>query len=76
MIYHQIRFSVKLDTPRDRVEAALELMRRLGRELDVVELPNYSPRRTWHRGRYRITSAVISEPMSAPTAAPAPARVA
>jgi Stress responsive A/B Barrel Domain len=37
MIYHQVRMSVKPDAPEDQVAAALELMRRLGRELDVVE---------------------------------------
>jgi hypothetical protein len=37
MIYHQIRISMKPDAPKDQVEYALELLRRLGRELDVVE---------------------------------------
>jgi Stress responsive A/B Barrel Domain len=37
MIYHQIRISMKPDAPKDQVEHALELLRRLGRELDVVE---------------------------------------
>ena len=37
MIYHQIRISMKPDAPKDQVENALELLRRLGRELDVVE---------------------------------------
>jgi hypothetical protein len=43
MIYHQIRISMKSDAPHDDVEGALELLRRLGRELDVVE--------TWCVGR-------------------------
>jgi stress responsive alpha/beta barrel protein len=37
MIYHQIRFSVKLDVPEDELKASLERLRRLGRELDVVQ---------------------------------------
>jgi Stress responsive A/B Barrel Domain len=37
MIYHQIRISMKPDAPKDQVEYALELLRRLGQELDVVE---------------------------------------
>jgi hypothetical protein len=37
MIYHQIRISMKPDAPKDQVEYALELLRRLGRELDVVK---------------------------------------
>jgi Stress responsive A/B Barrel Domain len=37
MIYHQIRFSVKPDVPEAELEANLERLRRLGRELDVVE---------------------------------------
>jgi hypothetical protein len=37
VIYHQIRMSVKQDAPEADVARALELMRRLGRELDVVE---------------------------------------
>ncbi|QFG24560.1 Dabb family protein [Actinomadura sp. WMMB 499] len=37
MIYHQVRMAVKPDAPKERVEHALDLMRRLGRELDVVE---------------------------------------
>jgi hypothetical protein len=38
MIYHQIRISMKPDAPKDQVEHALEMLRRLGRELDVVKL--------------------------------------
>jgi Stress responsive A/B Barrel Domain len=37
MIYHQIRFSVKPDVPKEELEANLERLRTLGRELDVVE---------------------------------------
>jgi hypothetical protein len=37
MIYHQIRFSVKPDVPEAELEASLERLRTLGRELDVVE---------------------------------------
>jgi hypothetical protein len=37
MIYHQIRISLKPEAPKDEVENALELLRKLGRELDVVE---------------------------------------
>jgi Stress responsive A/B Barrel Domain len=37
MIYHQIRVSIKPDAPKDQVETALEYLRRMGREIDVVE---------------------------------------
>jgi len=37
VIYHQVRFALRPAAPKDQVDAALELMRRLGRELDVVE---------------------------------------
>lgn len=37
MIYHQIRLAMKPEVPEDEVQGALELLRRLGRELDVVE---------------------------------------
>jgi hypothetical protein len=37
MIYHQIRMSIRKDAPGDEVERALEMLRQLGRELDVVE---------------------------------------
>ena len=37
MIYHQVRFAMKPDAPKDEVEKAVELLRRLGRELDVVD---------------------------------------
>ncbi|MFJ7078573.1 Dabb family protein [Streptomyces sp. NPDC098781] len=37
MIYHQIRIAMKPDAPKDQVDYALELLRQLGRELDVVE---------------------------------------
>jgi hypothetical protein len=37
MIYHQIRVSIKKDAPQDQVETALEYLRRMGREIEVVE---------------------------------------
>ena len=37
MIYHSIRISTKPDAPKDQVEAALELLRRMGREIEAVE---------------------------------------
>lgn len=37
MIYHLTRFALKPDPPKDQLDRALEMMRRLGRELDVVE---------------------------------------
>jgi Stress responsive A/B Barrel Domain len=37
MIYHSIRISIKPDAPTDQVEAALELLRRMGREIEAVE---------------------------------------
>ncbi|MEW2354100.1 Dabb family protein [Spirillospora sp. NPDC029432] len=37
MIYHQIRIAVKPDAPEDQVQHALDLMRKLGDKLDVVE---------------------------------------
>jgi Stress responsive A/B Barrel Domain len=37
MIYHQIRFSVKPAVSAEELEASLERLRRLGRELDVVQ---------------------------------------
>ncbi|WP_433158141.1 Dabb family protein [Kribbella sp. CA-247076] len=37
MIYHQIRISMKPTAPKAEVENALELLRQLGRDLDVVE---------------------------------------
>ena len=37
MIYHQIRIAMKPDAPADEVEHALDLLRRMGRELDVIE---------------------------------------
>jgi len=43
MIYHSIRISIKPDAPKDQVEAALELLRRMGREIEVVE--------SWRVGR-------------------------
>jgi hypothetical protein len=38
VIYHQVRFAMKPEAPKEQVDNALELLRRLGRELDVVEL--------------------------------------
>lgn len=37
MIYHINRFAIKQDAPRDQVEAAMQYLRRVGEELDVVE---------------------------------------
>jgi hypothetical protein len=37
VIYHQVRFAMKPEAPNAQVDNALELLRRLGRELDVVE---------------------------------------
>jgi hypothetical protein len=37
VIYHQIRFSVKPDVPKAELEASLERLRNLGRQLDVVQ---------------------------------------
>jgi Stress responsive A/B Barrel Domain len=37
VIYHQVRFAMKPEAPQNQVDAALELLRRLGRELEVVE---------------------------------------
>jgi hypothetical protein len=37
MIYHQIRIAMRPEAPKDQVEYALELLRKLGEELDVVE---------------------------------------
>jgi hypothetical protein len=37
MIYHQIRVSIRKDAPEDQVATALEYLRRMGRELDMVE---------------------------------------
>jgi hypothetical protein len=37
VIYHQIRFSVKPSVAEDELEASLERLRNLGRELDVVD---------------------------------------
>ena len=43
MIYHQVRFSFKPEISPDAREAGLERLRRMGREIDVVE--------TWCVGR-------------------------
>jgi hypothetical protein len=37
VIYHQVRFAMKADAPKEEVENAVHLLRRLGQELDVVE---------------------------------------
>lgn len=37
MIYRQIRVTMKPEVPEDEVQRGLELLRTLGRELDVVE---------------------------------------
>jgi hypothetical protein len=37
MIYHQIRMAIRPDAPKAALDHALELLRRLGRELDVVQ---------------------------------------
>jgi hypothetical protein len=37
VIYHQIRIAMKPEVPEDEVQRGLELLRTLGRELDVVE---------------------------------------
>jgi hypothetical protein len=37
MIYHQIRFSIRPDAPKDKVETAFELLHRMGRELEMVQ---------------------------------------
>ena len=38
VIYHHVRFAMKPEAPKEQVDNALELLRRRGRELDVVEL--------------------------------------
>lgn len=37
MIYHINRFAIKKDAPQDQLEAAMQYLRRIGEELDVVE---------------------------------------
>ena len=37
MIYHINRFAMKMDAPEDQLEAALDHLRRIGKELDAVE---------------------------------------
>jgi hypothetical protein len=37
MIYHINRFAIKKDAPKDQLDAAIEYLRRIGRELDVVD---------------------------------------
>ncbi|MEV5762869.1 Dabb family protein [Streptomyces tendae] len=36
VIHHQIRLAMRPDAPRDKVEEALEMLRRMGREIDAV----------------------------------------
>ncbi|GAA2065336.1 Dabb family protein [Streptomyces albiaxialis] len=37
MIYHRIRLAMRPDAPQDKVDEALEALRRMGREIDAVE---------------------------------------
>jgi hypothetical protein len=37
MIYHQIRFTLKPDAPKEQVDTAFELLHRVGREVAAVE---------------------------------------
>ncbi|KOG65571.1 stress responsive protein [Streptomyces griseoflavus] len=37
MIYHQIRLAMRPDVPKDKVDEALGLLRRMGQEIDAVE---------------------------------------
>jgi hypothetical protein len=37
MIYHQIRVSIRPDAEKEKVDTALEMLNRMGREIDVVE---------------------------------------
>jgi hypothetical protein len=37
MIYHQIRISIREDAPKEQVDTAMNYLRRMGEELDVVE---------------------------------------
>src|SRR5215475_5175716 len=37
MIYHINRFAIKKDAPEDQLEAAMQYLRRIGEEPDVVE---------------------------------------
>lgn len=43
MIYHLVRMSFKSDVPPAEIEAGLERLRRMGREIDVVQ--------SWYVGR-------------------------
>ncbi|NEB62316.1 Dabb family protein [Streptomyces diastaticus] len=36
MIHHHIRLAMRPDAPRDKVDEALEMLRRMGREIDAV----------------------------------------
>jgi hypothetical protein len=37
VIYHQIRISIRKDAPKDQVDTAMNYLRRMGQEIDVVE---------------------------------------
>lgn len=37
MIYHQVRFSIKADAPKEKLAHSLKMLRRMGREIEVVE---------------------------------------
>jgi hypothetical protein len=37
MIYHQVRMSIRKDAPQDQLDTALNYLRRMGQEIDVVE---------------------------------------
>jgi hypothetical protein len=37
MIYHQVRMSIRKDAPQDQLDTALNYLRRMGREIEVVE---------------------------------------
>jgi Stress responsive A/B Barrel Domain len=37
MIYHQIRVSIRPDAEKEKVDTALEMLNRMGREIEVVD---------------------------------------
>lgn len=37
MIYHQTRYTIRPDAPKDQVDHALEMLHRMGREIEVVQ---------------------------------------
>jgi hypothetical protein len=37
MIYHQVRMSIRKDAPQDQLDTALNYLRRMGQEIEVVE---------------------------------------